>query len=82
MFELTLAQRHLDVTLNSDHTGFGALYRPLQDMGDVGASLRTSLELLLLSFARSAITVGLSDCDRRDLVQTWGATYGRMLQHT
>ncbi|WP_315068016.1 ATP-binding protein [uncultured Microbacterium sp.] len=80
MFELTLVQRLLDVTLNSDHAGFAALYRPLHDMGEAGAPLRTSLELLLLSFARSAITIGMSQSERRDLVQAWGATYGRMLQ--
>ena len=80
MFDLTLKQRHLNVTMNTDHPGFAALYRPLQEMGESGTPVRTALELLLLSFARSVATIGASEQDYRDLLQTWGATYGRMLQ--
>lgn len=80
MFDLTLKQRHLNVTMNIDHPGFTALYRPLQELGDSGAPVRTALELLLLSFARSVAAVGASEQDYRDLLRMWGATYGRMLQ--
>ena len=80
MFDLTLKQRRLDVTMNIDHPGFSALYRPLQEMGDSGTSVRTALELLLLSFARSVAAVGAREQDYRDLLRMWGATYGRMLQ--
>lgn len=80
MFDLTLKQRHLNVTMNIDHPGFTALYRPLQELGDSGAPVRTALELLLLSFARSVAAVGASEQDYRDLLRVWGATYGRMLQ--
>ena len=55
MFRSKLAQRTLDLTLNADHPAFAALYQPLQGIeGDVAAELRTSIELFLLSFARSA----------------------------
>lgn len=80
MFDLTLKQRHLNVTMNIDHPGFAALYRPLQELGDSGTPVRTALELLLLSFARSVAAVGASEQDYRDLLRVWGATYGRMLQ--
>ncbi len=80
MFDLTLKQRRLDVTMNTDHPGFAALYRPLQEMGESGTPVRTALELLLLSFARSVAATGASEQGYRDLLQTWGATYGRMLQ--
>lgn len=80
MFDLTLKQRRLDVTMNIDHPAFAALYRPLQEMGDTGTSMRTALELLLLSFARSVVSTGASEKQYHDLLQVWGATYGRMLQ--
>lgn len=80
MFDLTLKQRRLDVTMNLDHPGFSALYRPLLDLGESGTPVRTALELLLLSFARSVTTMGASEQEYRDLLQVWGATYGRMLQ--
>ena len=80
MFDLTLKQRRLDVTMNIDHPGFTALYRPLQEMGDSGRPVRTALELLILSFARSVRAMGMSEQDYRDLLRVWGATYGRMLQ--
>lgn len=80
MFDLTLKQRHLNVTMNIDHPGFAALYRPLQELGDLGAPVRTALELLLLSFARSVAAVGAREQDYRDLLRVWGETYGRMLQ--
>ena len=80
MFDVTLQQRRLDVTMNTDHPGFSALYRPLQDMGESGAPVRMALELLLLSFGRSLAAMGPSEEKYRDLIEVWGATYGRMLQ--
>lgn len=80
MFDMTLKQRNLDVTMNVDHPGFRALYRPLQDMGESGASVRTALELLFLSFARSVTTMDGKERDYRDLLREWGSVYGRMLQ--
>jgi len=80
MFDMTLRQRRLDVTLNVDHPGFTALYRPLQDMGEEGTSVRTALELFLLSFARSVTSMGASEREYRDLLRDWGSIYGRMLQ--
>lgn len=80
MFDMALRQRRLDVIMNVDHPGFAALYRPLQEMGDAGTPVRTALELLLLSFARSVAVTGASEEEYRNLLQIWGATYGRMLQ--
>ncbi|KAA0959979.1 ATP-binding protein [Microbacterium sp. ANT_H45B] len=79
MFELTLKQRCIDVTLNIDHPAFGALYRPLQELGEAGTPVRTALELMLLSFARSVASMGVTEQERRELLLSWGATYGRML---
>ncbi|MDQ4215060.1 ATP-binding protein [Microbacterium sp. ASV81] len=79
MFKLTLRQRRLDVIMNIDHPAFGALYRPLQELGDSGTQVRTALELMLLSFARSVASMGPSEQECRELLDVWGATYGRML---
>lgn len=80
MFDLTLRQRLLDVTMNTDHPGYTALYRPLQEMGDAAAPVRTALDLLLLSFARSIAAAGAHEEDYRTLLLEWGTTYGRMLE--
>lgn len=81
MFQSTLAQRTLDLTLNADHPAFAALYQPLQAIeGEAAAELRTSIELFLLSFARSAVQMERAGHPLDDLVQTWSSTYGRMLQ--
>jgi hypothetical protein len=80
MFDLTLRQRQLNVTMNIDHLGFAALYLPLQEMGESGTPVRTALELFILSFARSIAVMGASEQEYRDLLQVWGSTYGRMLQ--
>lgn len=78
MFTTALKANTLDVQLNIDHPAFAALYQPLQALPDgAGADLRTALELLILSFARSAVASS-DGVDR--LVTQWGATYGRMLQ--
>lgn len=79
MFELTLKQRRIDVTLNTDHPAFSALYRPLQELGESGTPVRIALELMLLSFARSIASMDVTTRERQELLQTWGATYGRML---
>lgn len=81
MFQSTLAQRTLDLTLNADHPAFAALYQPLQAIeGAAAAELRTSIELFLLSFARSAVQLERAGRPLDDLVQAWSSTYGRMLQ--
>lgn len=81
MFRSKLAQRTLDLTLNADHPAFAALYQPLQGIeGDVAADLRTSIELFLLSFARSAAQLERDGHRIDDLLEAWSTTYGRMLQ--
>lgn len=81
MFQSTLAQRTLDLTLNADHPAFSALFKPLQAIeGEAHAELRTSIELFLLSFARSAVQLERAGHPLDDLVQAWSSTYGRMLQ--
>jgi hypothetical protein len=81
MFRSKLAQRTLDLTLNADHPAFAALYQPLQSIeGDAAAELRTSIELFLLSFARSAAQLERDGHRLDDLLEAWSATYGRMLQ--
>lgn len=78
LFTTSLRSNTLDVQLNVDHPAFAALYQPLQTLADgAGGELRTALELLILSFARS-VTASPDSTDR--LVAEWGATYGRMLQ--
>lgn len=81
MFRSTLAQRTLEVTLNADHPAFAALYQRLQSIeGEAAADLRTSLELFLLSFARSAVQMERAGQPLDELVHAWSSTYGRMLQ--
>jgi hypothetical protein len=81
MFRSTMAQRTLSLTLNADHPAFAALYQPLQAIeGEAAAELRTSIELFLLSFARSAVQLERAGQPLSDLVQAWSSTYGRMLQ--
>jgi hypothetical protein len=81
MFQSTLAQRTLGLTLNADHPAFAALFEPLQALeGQAVAGLRTSIELFLLSFARSAVQLERAGHPLDDLVQAWSSTYGRMLQ--
>lgn len=81
MFRSALLQRTLDLTLNTDHPAFAALYQPLQGIeGTAAAELRTALELFLLSFARTAAQLERVGHPLNDLLQTWSTTYGRMLQ--
>lgn len=83
MFRWGLSRRTLDLTLNVDHPAFAALYRPLQSLeGEAAAELRTALELFLLSFARSTAQMERAGHCFNDLMHAWGATYGRMLQHS
>lgn len=78
MLATSLRSNTLEVQLNIDHPAFAALYQPLRTLpDDAGAELRTAIELLLLSFARSAAATP-EGVER--LVAEWGATYGRMLQ--
>ncbi|RNI00955.1 ATP-binding protein [Micromonospora aurantiaca] len=81
MFRSTLTQRMLDLTLNVDHPAFAALFRPLQSIeSEAATELRTSLELFLLSFARSAAQMERSGQHFDDLLQIWSSNYGRMLR--
>lgn len=80
MFQVALNGRTLEVTLNVDHPAFAALYRPLQVMEDEAAgTLRTALELLILSHARTTLHVGE---DASEILRVWSDTYGRMLQRS
>lgn len=81
MFETHLEHSTLRVTLNTDHPAFVALYRPLQALGDESgaSSLRTAIELLVLSLARSSVT---TPSGLRDVLTSWSSTYAKMLQQT
>lgn len=81
MFRSALVQRTLNVTLNADHPAFAALYQPLRAIeGEMAAELRTSIELFLLSFARTVVQLERAGQPLHDLMQTWSSTYGKMLQ--
>ena len=81
MLRTTLKERTLRVTLNMDHPAFSALYHPLQTLAEKpAADLRTAVELLVLSFARSAVLLQESGWQYDDLIGTWSTTYGRMLR--
>ena len=81
MLRASLSERTLTVTLNADHPAFSALYRPLQALTDKpAADLRTAVELLVLSFARSAVFLQESGRQCDDLIGAWSTTYGRMLR--
>ena len=81
MLKVSLAQRTLELTLNTDHPAFAAIYQPLQAMeSGPAAELRTSIELLLLSFARTAVQLERGGCSMDDMIHTWSSTYGRMLR--
>lgn len=81
MFRSTLAQRTLNLTLNADHPAFAAIYQSLQAIeGEAAGRLRTSIELFLLSFARSAVQFEQAGRPLDDLVQSWSKIYERMLQ--
>lgn len=83
MFRSTLAKRTIDLTLNTDHPAFAALYQPLQGIeGNMASELRTAIELCLLSFARASAQFEGKGQRLDDLVEIWSATYGRMLQKT
>lgn len=83
MFQSALAKRTLDVTLNTDHPAFSALYHPLQALeGTQATELRTAIELFILSFARTAAQLERDGHQLEDLLKTWSLTYGRMLQKT
>ena len=83
MFHTDLKGRTLNVTFNVDHPAFTALYRPLQTRTDGSAiDLRTAIELLVLSFARTTALLGRTGTEYESLLSSWSAAYGRMLQRT
>lgn len=80
LFAASVKSNVLDVQLNVDHPAFSLLYQPLQNLPDgPAAGLRTTVELLILAFARSAAG-NIEPTD--SLVAEWGATYARMLQRS
>jgi hypothetical protein len=80
VFQTTLRRGTVDVTLNVDHPAFAALYRPLQVMdGAAAADLRTGVELLVLSLARTSLLLGQTG---DETIRSWGTTFGRMLQRS
>jgi hypothetical protein len=83
MLDAKLDEGTLEVTLNVDHPAFAALYEPLQSLaGESGESpLRTAIELLILSYARTTVSLGHVDL-LTEVLTTWSATYARMLQRT
>jgi hypothetical protein len=83
MLATKLDQRTLEVTLNVDHPAFAALYGPLRSLADDSGEspLRTAIELLILSFARTSVSFDQADT-LTDVLTTWSATYARMLQKT
>jgi Histidine kinase-, DNA gyrase B-, and HSP90-like ATPase len=81
MFRSSIAQRTIDLTLNTDHPAFAALYQPLRAMeGEAASELRTSVELFLLAFARSVVQMERKEHRLDDLMRTWSSNYERMLQ--
>lgn len=80
MFATQLRQRTVEVTLNVDHPAFSALYKPLQSLGEDAAQLRTAVELLLLSFARTSASLEVGGRLPEDLLGMWSTAYGKMLQ--
>lgn len=80
MLETQLRQRTVEVTLNVDHPAFSALYKPLQSLGEDAAQLRTAVELLILSFARTSASLEVSGRLPEDLLGLWSTAYGKMLQ--
>jgi hypothetical protein len=84
MFEARVEDHLLSVTLNTDHPAFAALYRPLQALADEsgGSDLRTAIELLVLSFARSSATTAPGIRGLEALLATWSSTYAKMLQQS
>jgi hypothetical protein len=83
MLATKLNQRTLEVTLNVDHPAFSALYGPLRSLADESGEspLRTAIELLILSFARTTVSFDQPDLVT-DVLTKWSATYARMLQKT
>jgi hypothetical protein len=83
MFRTDLRGHTISVTLNVDHPAFSALYHPLQTLSEKAAiDLRTAVELLVLSFARSTALLERSGDEYETLVSAWSTAYGRMLQRT
>jgi hypothetical protein len=71
----------LTVTVDRDHAAFAALYGPLQGMdSDDGKRLRKAVELLILSFARTAIGPGASE-SHGGFLKDWSNVYAKMVQH-
>lgn len=83
MLATKLDQGTLEVILNIDHPAFTALYGPLQSLADESgrSPLRTAIELLILSFARTSVSFDQADT-LTDVLTTWSGTYARMLQKT
>jgi hypothetical protein len=80
MFSTGLDGNVLTVTLDRDHAAFAALYAPLQSMdSDAGRRLRGAVELLILSFARTALNAEARG-DQEALLSEWSRVYSKMVQ--
>lgn len=83
MFEVNLQGRLLTLILNTDHPAFAALYLPLTERsGQDPSELRTAVELLLLSLARSLAQQETPSKHVEDILTWWSNTYQRMIQRT
>lgn len=82
--DVRYAEDVVAVRLNSDHAAFDALYAPLADASDPAkVAARTSLELLLLAFARSHVlrSTATRGSDA-GLIEIWSETLAAMLRHS
>ena len=84
MFETRVEDRSLKVVLNTDHPAFAALFRPLQLLTDQSGTngLRSAVELLVLSFARSSAASPHGTQEQVDLISSWSDAYAKMLQQS
>lgn len=81
--DIGCAEDVISLRLNSDHAAFKALYEPLGDASDPSqAAARTSLELLLLAFARSHVLLSTTTRGPDEgFIEVWSATLAAMLRH-
>jgi hypothetical protein len=79
MFTMLLQQGQLSVTLSEDHPAYSALIKPMLELGDVGAPLRTAFELFVLSIARTVAAVPDAEQRSQTILEDLGSVYASML---